>query len=113
MRNLRDAIFYMKEDVLQDFHICISVPLTSLFVLFHGILFKRSSGLIIKCLIAWLICDYGWIKRSKVLLKNNGSQESLNVKYFKEIKSSESLQKSEAYLEPKRASTMELFCEYT
>ena len=27
MRNLRDTIFYMKTNVLQDFHICISVPL--------------------------------------------------------------------------------------
>ena len=33
-----------------------------------------------------------------------------NVKYFKEIKCSKSLQKAEAYLEPKWASTMELFC---
>ena len=32
--------------------------------------------------------------------------------HFKEIKRSKSLQKAEAYLEPKRASTMELFCEY-
>ena len=36
-----------------------------------------------------------------------------NVKHFKEIKLLKSLQKAEAYLEPKRASTMELFCEYT
>ena len=28
MRNLRDTIFYMKSNVLQDFHICISVPLS-------------------------------------------------------------------------------------
>ena len=27
MHNLRDDIFYMKTNVLQDFHICISVPL--------------------------------------------------------------------------------------
>ena len=38
--------------------------------------------------------------------------ESDNVKYFKEIKRSQSLQKAEAHLGPKRASTMELFCEY-
>ena len=31
----------------------------------------------------------------------------------KEIKRLMSLQKAEAYLEPKRASAMELFCEYT
>ena len=27
MRNLRDTVFYVKTNVLQDFHICISVPL--------------------------------------------------------------------------------------
>ena len=27
MRNLRDTIFYMKMNVLQGFHFCISVPL--------------------------------------------------------------------------------------
>ena len=26
MCNLRDSIFYMKANVLHDFHICISVP---------------------------------------------------------------------------------------
>ena len=41
--------------------------------------------------------------------KNNRFQDSY-VKYFKEIKSLKSLQKVEAYLEPKQASTMELFC---
>ena len=39
--------------------------------------------------------------------------KSYNVKYFKEIKRLKSPQKAQAYLEPKRASTMELFCEYT
>ena len=39
--------------------------------------------------------------------------KSLNVKYFKGIKRLKSLQKAEAYLETKRISTMELFCEYT
>ena len=42
----------------------------------------------------------------------NRFQESYNVKYFKVIKRLKSLQKGEAYLEPKRASMMELFCEY-
>ena len=32
---------------------------------------------------------------------------------FKETKRLKSLQKAKAYLEPKRASTMELFSEYT
>ena len=35
------------------------------------------------------------------------------IKYFKETKLLKSLQKAEAYLEPKRASTMELLYEYT
>ena len=39
--------------------------------------------------------------------------ESYNVKYFKEIKRLKSLQKAEAYLEPKRISAMELFGKYT
>ena len=43
----------------------------------------------------------------------NRFQESYNVKYFKVIKRLKRLQKAEAYLEPKRASMMELFCEYT
>ena len=30
IRNLRDTISYMKKNVLQDFHICISVPLNEL-----------------------------------------------------------------------------------
>ena len=43
----------------------------------------------------------------------NRFQGSYNVKYFKEIKRLKSLQKAEAYLEPKQASMMEFFCEYT
>ena len=31
MRNLRDAIFYLKMNVLQNFHTCISVPVIYLF----------------------------------------------------------------------------------
>ena len=38
--------------------------------------------------------------------------ELKEVKYFKEIKRLKSLQKVETYLEPNRASTMELLCEY-
>ena len=57
---------------------------------------------------------------------NSTFDELKEVKYFKEItdfknfiiqnteiKRLQSLQKAEAYLEPKRISTMELFCEYT
>ena len=49
------------------------------------------------------------VTRSKVLSRNNRFQEYYNVKYFKEIKCLKSLQKAEAYLEPKRGSTVELF----
>ena len=53
------------------------------------------------------------LKEVKLLLKNNKFQESYNVQYLKEIKRLKSLQKAETCLEPKRASTVELFCEYT
>ena len=49
----------------------------------------------------------------KVLQRNNRFQGPYNVKYFKEIYRLKSPQKAEAYLEPKQASTMELFYEYT
>ena len=39
--------------------------------------------------------------------------ELKEAKYFKEMKRLKSFHKAEAYLEPKPASTMELFCEYT
>ena len=32
MRNLRDTIFYMKKNVLQDFDTCISVPLSYIYI---------------------------------------------------------------------------------
>ena len=40
-------------------------------------------------------------------------QKSYNVEYFKVIKHFKTLQKADAYLEPKRASMMKLFCGYT
>ena len=43
----------------------------------------------------------------------NTFQESYNIEYFKVVKRLKSLQKAERYLEPKRASMIELFCEYT
>ena len=49
----------------------------------------------------------------KLLQRNNRFQEPYNVKYVWEIKSLKCLQRADAYLEAKRASTMELFCEYT
>ena len=64
--------------------IFINRLLTSVFVLVNGIVFNRSNALMIKCLIAY-------------------------VKYFSEVKRLAGLQKAEAYSEPKRAYTMELF----
>ena len=46
------------------------------------------------------------------LKEDNRLQEPYNVKYFKVIQRLNSLHKVEAYLEPKRASTMEFFCKY-
>ena len=45
----------------------------------------------------------------EILARNKRFEECYNVKYFKETKCLKSLQKAEAYLEPKRASTMRLF----
>ena len=48
--------------------------------------------------------------KNKVPCTNNRFQKSYyDLKYFKEIKCLKSLQKAEAYLEPKQASMMELF----
>ena len=50
------------------------------------------------------------LKEVKDFTKNNRFQESFNVKFFKEMKRLKSLQlKAVSYLEPKRASMMELF----
>ena len=50
------------------------------------------------------------LKVVKYLPRNNRFQDSFNVKCFKEIKPSKSLQvKAAPYLEPKRTSMMELF----
>ena len=50
----------------------------------------------------------------KYFTRSNRFQESSNVKYFKEIKLMKSLQvKAVWYLESKRASVIDLFCEYT
>ena len=49
----------------------------------------------------------------KVLQRNKRFQDPYNVKCFKEIKRLKSSQKAEAYSEPKQASAMELFYEYT
>ena len=35
MRNLRDTILYVKTNIWQDFHICISVPLMRTVMLIH------------------------------------------------------------------------------
>ena len=52
-------------------------------------------------------------KYFKKMIRLNRFQELYNEKYFKEIKLLKGLKKAEVYLEPIRASTMELFCEYT
>ena len=52
-------------------------------------------------------------KYFKKIIRLNRFQEPYNEKSFKKIKYLKSLQKAEVYLEPMRASTMELFCEYT
>ena len=54
------------------------------------------------------------LKEVKVLKRNHRFQLSYYEKYFKEIKRLKSLQvKGKEYLEHKRTSTMESFCEYT
>ena len=53
------------------------------------------------------------LKEVKYFKKKNIFQEFYNVKYFKEIKRLKNLQRAEAYLEPKQASMMKLFCKYT
>ena len=75
--------------------------LTSDFVLVNRIIFNRSDGVMMKQMFNMnkMFDELTEVK----CLKNNRFQES----YVK------SLQKTEAYLEPKRASTMELFLEYT
>ena len=52
------------------------------------------------------------LKELKYFKEVTDSYRVYNVKFFKEIKRSKSLQKAEAHLEPKWASTMELLCEY-
>ena len=56
-----------------------------------------------------------WTKKEELsqLTRDAAELQDSYVKYFKEIKRLKSLQKAEAYLEPNRASTMELFLEYT
>ena len=84
--------------------------LASAFVLVNGIVFSRSNGLAIQCLIARFL----YLKEvKKVLWRNSKFEESYNVKCFKEINHLKSPQKGEAYLEPKQTSTIELFYDYT
>ena len=49
----------------------------------------------------------------KKLVRLNRFQESYNEKSVKKKKRLKNLQKAEVYLEPMRASTMKLFCDYT
>ena len=59
-----------------------------------------SNCLMIKCLVACLI------NKKKYCKEITNFKSLYNVKYFKEMKHLKSLQKAEACLEPKRASTM-------
>ena len=89
---------YYENDCRLLFHqkLFINRLLTSAFVLVNGIVFNRSNGLIIRCLIAFLMSYF---------TRNNRFQEPFNVKYLKEIKRLKSLQvKAVSYLEPKQAS---------
>ena len=52
---------------------------------------------------------FGELKEAKYFKRNSRFQERYNVNYFKERNRLKSLQKAEAYLEAKQASTMELF----
>ena len=52
-------------------------------------------------------------KEVKYFKRSDRYQEPYSVKYFKEIRRLKSLQKAEAYLVPKQAPTMDLFCQYT
>ena len=79
--------------------------LTIVFVLANGIVFNRSNSLMFNSIFD----EWKEVKHFKEI---TDFQESYNVKQFKEIKSLKSLQKAQAYLESKRASTMELFCKY-
>ena len=53
------------------------------------------------------------LKEVKLFNEINKFKEYYNVKFFQEIKLLKSLQKAEAYFEPKQASMMGIFCEYT
>ena len=53
------------------------------------------------------------LKEVKYFKKETDLKQSYNVKYFNEIKRLKSLPKGGVYLEPKRASPMEIFSEYT
>ena len=45
MRNLLDTNFYMKMNVLQDFHICISVPRSPVLKnFFYQMLFRHNQS---------------------------------------------------------------------
>ena len=69
--------------------------LTSVYVLVNGIVFNRFSM-------------FDELKEVKYF-REITDFKSLNLRHIKEIKHLKSLEKAEAYLEPKRASTMELF----
>ena len=67
--------------------------------------FVLSCSFIKTCSLTEQVVNTRFCSRRKVLYRNNRFQESCNVKYFKERKRLKSLQKAEAYLEPKQGST--------
>ena len=95
MRNLCTRFLFNKTLVINRL-------LTSVFVLVSRIVFNRSNGLVIKCLI-----EESTLKKFQNF---NRFQKSYIVKNFNEIKRLKSLLvNAERYLEPKQVSTMELF----
>ena len=60
MRNLRGTTFYMKTNVLEDFHICISVPLSANPIKWPSTL-KQFTGSVVNELfeIVWPFCGVG------------------------------------------------------
>ena len=73
--------------------------LTSVYVLVNRIVFNRFSM-------------FDELKELKYF-REITDFKSLILRHFKEIKRLKSLEKAETYLEPKRASTVELFLEWT
>ena len=66
-RNLCDIVFYMKTNVLQNFHICVSVPLKCFFNLKSSF---RSEDILSFCLDFVVINEHSLIRKIRVNFKN-------------------------------------------